>query len=132
MTKKIICFGELLLRMSPALNRQWIHNASIPAYLGGAELNVASALARWNMPVQYFTTLPGNYMSQEICDELSAKGIDTSSIIFSGSRMGIYILAQGTDLKHGGVIYDRAHSSFSELRTGIIDWDEILKNAGWF
>jgi 2-dehydro-3-deoxygluconokinase len=82
MTKKIVCFGELLLRMSPALNRQWIHNASIPAYLGGAELNVATALARWNMPVQYFTTLPGNYMSQEICDELSCKRVSILLLLF--------------------------------------------------
>lgn len=132
MNKKIGCFGELLLRMSPALNRQWIHNASIPVYLGGAELNVATALAKWGIPVQYCTALPGNYLSQEICDELSSKQIDTSSVIFSGSRIGMYILAQGTDLKHGGVIYDRAYSSFSELQPGTIDWDEVLKDVSWF
>ena len=28
---KIFCFGELLLRMSPQLNKQWIHNAFFSA-----------------------------------------------------------------------------------------------------
>ena len=132
MTKKILCFGELLLRMSPSLNKQWIHKAYMPVYIGGAELNTANALAKWNMPVKYFTAIPNNYLSQEICEELASRNIDISSIHFSGNRIGIYILAQGTDLKHAGVIYDRAHSSFSELQPGTIDWDEVLKDVGWF
>jgi len=130
--KKVLCFGEFLLRMSPSLNKKWIHDANMPVYLGGAELNVATALAKWNMPVKYFSALPDNYLSKEICEELTAKHIDVSPIDFSGNRIGIYILAQGTDLKHAGVIYDRAHSSFSELKPGIINWEEKLDDVSWF
>ncbi|HEX5150729.1 MAG TPA: sugar kinase [Parafilimonas sp.] len=130
--KKVLCFGEFLLRMSPSLNKKWIHEANMPVYLGGAELNVATALAKWGIPVKYFSVLPDNYLSKEICEELRTKNIDVSPIEFSGSRIGIYILAQGTDLKHTGVIYDRAHSSFSELKPGIINWDEKLDDVSWF
>ncbi|MFC0773609.1 PfkB family carbohydrate kinase [Terrimonas alba] len=129
---KIFCFGEILLRMSPVLNRKWISEASMPVYVGGAELNVATALAKWELPVMYGTAMPDNYFSKEIIDELQAKNIDTSAIHFSGDRIGIYYLPQGADLKNAGVIYDRAHSSFASLQPGMIKWDEVLKDCNWF
>jgi 2-dehydro-3-deoxygluconokinase len=131
MKKSVLCFGELLLRMSPSLNRKWIHDACLPVYIGGAELNVATALAKWNVPVKYMTALPDNFLSKEICEELTEKNIDISSLIFSGNRIGTYYLAQGTDLKHADVIYDRVHSSFSELTINTINWDEFLEDVSW-
>lgn len=130
--QKVCCFGELLLRMSPKLNGKWIEDASIPFYIGGAELNVATALANWDVPVKYCTVLPNNYLSAEICVSLSAKNIDTSAVLFQGNRMGIYYLPQGADLKHAGVIYDRAGSSFWDLQPGTIDWDHVLADCTWF
>src|SRR5690242_14147826 len=117
---KIFCFGEILLRMSPALNGEWLQQNNIPVYMGGAELNVASALAKWNTPVGYCTAMPQHYLSDEIITYLSEKKIDTSPIQFGGKRLGIYFLPQGADLKHAGVIYDRAHSSFAELQPSTI------------
>lgn len=128
----VCCFGELLLRMSPALNGEWIRHKNMPVYIGGAELNVAAALAKWDIPVRYFTALPPNYLSNEIVEELEAKNIDTSPIRFNGERIGIYYLPQGADLKHAGVIYDRGGSSFSELKTGMIDWEKVLNGCSWF
>jgi 2-dehydro-3-deoxygluconokinase len=129
---KVLCFGELLLRMSPSLNGQGVNNSRMPTYVGGAELNVATALAKWNVPVKYFTALPDNYLSEKIRTEIAEKNIDISAIKFSGNRIGIYYLPQGADLKNAGVIYDRAHSSFSELKPGMIDWEETLKDVSWF
>lgn len=130
--KPVFCFGELLLRMFPLPSAQWIKKASMPVYVGGAECNVAAALAAWQLPVQYCTALPKNGLADDICGVLSAKGIDVSPVLFSGNRIGIYYLVQGTDLKHAGVIYDRSHSSFSELEPNKINWDELFKDAGWF
>src|SRR4026207_1945382 len=110
---KIFCFGELLLRMSPSLGQEWIQHAAMPVYPGGAELNTATALAGWKLPVKYSTALPDHYLSQEIVDYLQQKNIETSAIRISGNRIGIYFLPQGADLKNSGVIYDRAHSSFA-------------------
>lgn len=129
---KVFCFGELLLRMSPVLNKEWIHKANMTAYIGGAELNVANALSKWNIPVKYFTALPDNYLSKEIIEYLQENNIDTSAIHLSGNRIGAYYLPQGTDLKHAGVIYDRAHAAFSELKPGMINWQEALDGCTWF
>lgn len=130
--KRVFCFGELLLRLSPELNGEWIRQNAMPVFIGGAELNVATALAKWQVPVSYGTAIPDNYLSKEITAFIDQKGIDTSKIIFSGDRIGTYYLPQGTDLKHAGVIYDRAHSSFSELQPGQINWDELLNDVSWF
>lgn len=130
--KKVLCFGELLLRMSPELNREWIHKGSMPVFIGGAELNVAQALALWGSEVTYCTALPPHALAQEILQELQDKGIDTSSVFFSDGRIGIYYLPQGADLKNAGVIYDRAYSSFWELKPGMLDWRNILKEIDWF
>jgi 2-dehydro-3-deoxygluconokinase len=129
---KVCCFGELLLRMSPELNGKWIEDASIPFYIGGAELNVATALANWDVPVKYCTAVPNNYLSEEICASLNKKNIDTSAILFQGDRIGMYFLPQGADLKNAGVIYDRAGSSFWDLQPGMIDWDIVLADCNWF
>lgn len=128
----VFCFGELLLRMSPSLGRKWIHDAQLPVYVGGAELNVATALANWNIPVRYLTALPSNELSTDIVTEIKSKQIDASSIVFSGERIGIYFLPQGGDLKGAGVIYDRAGSSFSQLKPGVLDWDRMLEGCTWF
>ncbi len=128
---KICCFGELLLRFSPITNGQWIQQASMPVFVGGAELNVATALANWGVPVKYSTVLPLNSLADDIITYIVDKGIDSSGIVRFGQRVGSYYLPQGTDLKNAGVIYDRAHSAFSELAVGNVDWDEILEDTSW-
>lgn len=129
---KIICFGELMLRLSPELGGKWIHDEMITTNIGGAELNVAAALANWNVPVKYCTALPDNYISKEICDELERRKIERSAINFSGNRIGVYYLPKGAELKSAGVIYDRAYSAFWHLKTGMINWQEVLKDCTWF
>src|SRR5450432_797730 len=129
---KILCFGELLLRFSPAADGQWLKSHQLPVFLGGAELNAATALARWNLPVSYCTALPENYLSAHITCALQERRILTDTVLFSGDRIGSYYLAQGTDLKNQTVIYDREHSAFGELKKGMIDWDHILQDVSWF
>ncbi|MBL7740516.1 MAG: sugar kinase [Chitinophagaceae bacterium] len=128
--KKVLCFGELLFRISPSSAEDMAEKNPMLLYVGGAEANVATALAGWNVPVKYFTALPDNFMSRHVIDYLEYKGIYTSSILFSGSRIGVYYLERGADLK-GSVVYDREHSSFSELKRGMVDWDKVLRDVEW-
>lgn len=130
--RTICCFGELLLRFSPVMNGGFIKDASMPVFIGGAELNAATALALWNESTKYVTALPSNYFAEEIVDFVSKKNIDTSQIKYSGERIGSYYLPQGKDLKNNAVIYDRNYSSFSALKAGDLNWDEILKEVSWF
>jgi 2-dehydro-3-deoxygluconokinase len=129
---KILCFGELLLRFSPAADGQWLKSNELPVFIGGAELNVATALARWNLPVSYCTAMPENDLTGDILGVLRERKIGTDPILFSGERIGSYWLAQGKDLKNQSVIYDRAHSAFGELKKGMINWDHILHDVSWF
>ncbi|RKR80926.1 2-dehydro-3-deoxygluconokinase [Mucilaginibacter gracilis] len=131
MISKVLCFGELLLRVSPAPQDSNAEKHPFLLYMGGAEANAATALAGWNVPVKYCTVLPDNFMSHHLIDYLEYKGIFTSSILFAGNRIGVYYLERGADLK-GSMVYDRAHSSFSELKPGMIDWDKVLRDVSWF
>ena len=128
----IVCFGEVLLRMSPALEGRWLDEARMPVYVGGAEANVACALAAWGQPVAYCTAMPDHYLCREMAAYLETRGVDTQPVVWTGSRVGSYYLPQGSDLQHAGVIYDRAQSSFAGLEPGTIDWDFVLEDAGWF
>lgn len=128
----VLTFGELLLRFSPQLGGEWIEKASIPAFVGGAELNAATALAAWNIPVAYFTALPEHALAMDIVKDLEKKQIQTHRIHWSGERIGIYMLPQGADLKNAGVIYDRANSSFSHLRVEDLDWDQLFAGISHF
>ena len=130
MPPKVCCFGELLLRLSPDDN--WPSESNMPFYVGGSELNVAVALAQWQIPVKYLTALPDNFLSRKLIAYIGSQKIAVSDIQLSGSRIGIYYLPHGSEIKGEGVIYDRAYSSFSSLMPGMIDWDTILSDCNWF
>ena len=127
---KVCCFGELLLRF--ALPQQWISQQNLSYYIGGAELNVATALAQWGINTSYITSFPDNYIGNELVTYMNNIGISTQNILYSGKRIGTYYLPVGNDVKSQGVIYDREYSSFSMLKTGMIDWDAVLHDCTWF
>jgi 2-dehydro-3-deoxygluconokinase len=131
MNKKVLSFGELLLRICPDVDGNWLEENNLPFYIGGAEANVATALALWGIPSAYLTALPDNLLARQLAAHLEEKGIDVSRVVYQGERLGLYYLPRGKDLKNAGVIYDRAHSSFSALRPGTIDWDMVLEGVGW-
>lgn len=132
---KILCFGELLLRFSPDTEGNWLKNNTMPVHVGGAELNVATALAKWQLPVAYCTAFPDNYIGAQLKAYLEERNIDSSRVVRTGNagdRLGIYYLPQGLDVKNAGIVYDRAHSSFAELTPYELDWEEKLDGINWF
>jgi 2-dehydro-3-deoxygluconokinase len=131
MSNKVLSYGEILLRICPDTDGHWLKDNSLPFYVGGAECNVATALAIWGTPSAYFTAVPDNGMIRQLTAYLEEKGVDTSRLLYEGERLGIYYLPKGKDLKNAGVIYDRAHSSFAGLQPNTIDWDKALKDIGW-
>jgi len=128
----VLCFGELLFRISQDTDGDWLKESAVPFYLGGAELNVATALTLWGVTAKYVTALPKNGMSAQIKLHLETKKIDVSDVCYHGNRIGLYYLTNGTDLKHDTLIYDRAGSAFSELKTGMINWDNVFNGVTWF
>lgn len=129
---KVLCFGELLLRLPPANGGEWLRTNQVPVFVGGAELNVATALATWQQPVKYCTALPDNIITRDIIAFLQSKNIDTTPVILSGERIGLYYLKEGADMKSEENVFDRKYSSFSTLDIGVVNWDEILQDVEWF
>lgn len=129
---KVVCFGELLLRLVPSADGRWLTESSLPVFVGGAEANVAVALANWGIPASYFSCVPANFLGEQLILFLDKKRVETSTVMFSGEKLGTYYIPEGADLKNAGVIYDRANSSFYNLKTGMIDWEKVLEGAEWF
>ncbi|PRY30394.1 2-dehydro-3-deoxygluconokinase [Spirosoma oryzae] len=127
----VICFGELLLRFSPALNGDWLQTCQMPVHVGGAELNVARALAHWHTPVGYSSVVPTTVLGDELVAFVEQQGVDTTGMLRSADRIGTYYLPQGADLKSTGVIYDRAESGFARRMPNQTDWDTLLGDADW-
>jgi 2-dehydro-3-deoxygluconokinase len=129
---KVLSFGELLLRICPDGDGQWLDENKLPFYVGGAELNVATALALWGVPSAYLTALPENFISEQLMGYMQERKIDTSPVVMQGDRIGLYYLPKGKDLKNAGVIYDRAGSAYADLTPSTINWNAVFEGVSWF
>ncbi len=130
--KKVITFGEIMLRLSPPGFLRFSQTNSFDAVYGGGESNVAVSLANYKIPVDFITRLPDNDIGQCALQEMRKRGVGTDNIIFGGDRLGIYFLETGAVSRGSKVVYDRAHSAIAEIKTGMIDWKEVFKDAHWF
>ena len=132
MEKRIICFGEIMLRLaSPGYLRFSQSNEFVATYCGG-EANVAVSLANFGMNAEFVTRLPTNDIADACLMSLHKYGVKTHNVLFGGDRLGIYYLETGAVARPSKVIYDRAHSAIAEIQPGMIKWEEVLKDAQWF
>ena len=129
---KIICFGEIMLRLNPPGYLRIVQSDQFMATYGGAEANVAVSLANFGMDSIFVTKLPDNELGKAALNALRQYGVNTDTIVHGGNRLGIYFLEKGASQRASKVIYDRKYSAFSEARPEEFDWKEIFKNAHWF
>ncbi len=132
MSQKVVCFGEVMLRLSPVGYQRFTQARSFDVIYGGGEANVAVSLANYGVPVEYVTRLPKNEIGDACIMSLRQFGVGTSQIARGGDRMGIYFLEMGTMQRSSKVIYDRAGSSISTIEPGMIDWNKVFEGATWF
>lgn len=132
MYNKVVTFGEIMLRLATPGFLRFGQSETLTATFGGGEANVAVSLANFGLPVDYVTRLPKNDLGEACLMELRKFGVGTSHILRGGERLGIYFLETGAVSRGSKVIYDRAHSSVSQIEPGMVDWDQILEGAMWF
>lgn len=132
MNKKIITFGEIMLRLATPEHQRFSQATSFCASFGGGEANVAVSLANYGLPTEFVTRLPQNDIGQSVLMELKKHSVGTNLIIRGGERLGIYFLETGSVSRPSKVIYDRAHSSIADIEPGMIDWENVFKEASWF
>jgi 2-dehydro-3-deoxygluconokinase len=130
--KKVVAFGEIMLRLSPPGYQRFTQARSFEVIYGGGEANVAASLAQFGMPVDYVTRLPKNDIGEACLQYLRQYGIGTSKIIQGGDRLGIYFLENGAVQRGSKVIYDRANSSLATIQKGMLDWQAVFADADWF
>jgi len=130
--KKVVTFGEIMLRLSPPGFLRFTQARSFDVIYGGGEANVAASLAQFGMPVDYVTRLPKNDIGEACLQYLRQYGIGTSKIVQGGDRLGIYFLENGAVQRGSKVIYDRANSSLATIQKGMLDWQAVFADADWF
>ncbi len=128
---KIAAFGEIMLRLATPGHQRYSQAREFEATFGGGEANVAVSLANFGEDARFITALPDNDIARACLAELRGLGVDVRFCLQSGSRMGIYFIEKGAVSRPSKVIYDRAHSSISEIRPGMIDWDAALEGVDW-
>lgn len=132
MAKRVVTFGEIMLRLAPNGYYRFFQSDQMQATFGGGEANVAVSLANFGLDSVYVTKLPAHAIGQGAVDSLRAFGVDTSHILRGGQRIGVYFLEKGASQRGSVCIYDRAHSAIQEAQPGEFDWDAIFTGADWF
>lgn len=130
--KKVVTFGEIMLRLSPPGFLRFSQANSFDVVYGGGESNVAVSLANYGVPTSFVTRLPKNDIGECALMEMRKRNVGTSDIVFGGERLGIYFLETGAVSRGSKVVYDRANSAMSEIKPGMVDWDKAFEGAGWF
>ena len=130
--KKIITFGEIMLRLSPPGFLRFSQTNSFDVIYGGGESNVAVSLANYGIPTEFVTRLPDNDIGECAFMEMRKRGVGTNYIIRGGKRLGIYFLETGAVARGSKVVYDRAYSAIAEIKPGMIDWEKVFQSAQWF
>ena len=130
--KKIVTFGEIMLRLATPGYQRFSQATSFQATFGGGEANVAVSLANYGLKAEFVSRLPQNDIAQACIMDLHKHGVSTENIEFGGERMGIYFLETGAVARPSKVIYDRANSSISDIKPGMINWEKVFENTQWF
>ena len=130
--KKVVTFGEIMLRLAPNGYYRFFQDDQLQATFGGGEANVAVSLANYGLNASFVTKLPSHAIGQSAVNSLRKYGVDTSKIVRGGDRVGIYFLEKGASQRGSVCIYDRAHSAIAEAQPSEFDWDSIFEGADWF
>lgn len=130
--KKVITFGEIMMRLNPEGYRRFVQADRFEASYAGGEANVAVGLAQFGMDAAFVSKVPAHEIGQCAVNELRRFGVDTSLILRGGDRLGLYYVEKGASQRASKVIYDRAGSAIAKAAVSEFDWDAIFENASWF
>ena len=130
--KKIVTFGEIMMRLNPPGYLRFLQTDTYEATYAGGEANVAVSLANFKNDVAYVTKVPENEIGQCAINALRRYGVDTSMMLVGGPRLGIYFCEKGASQRGSKVIYDRAGSSIAVAKREEFDWDAIFEGVDWF
>lgn len=130
--KKVVTFGEIMLRLAPEGYYRFVQADKFGATYGGGEANVAVSLANFGLDAAFVTKLPTHEIGQAAVNNLRQFGVDVSKITRGGNRVGIYFLEKGASQRPSKVVYDRAGSAIATASKEDFDWEAIFEGVDWF
>ncbi|WP_276391049.1 sugar kinase [Eudoraea chungangensis] len=132
MPKKVITFGEVMMRLSPPGYKKFSQATSFELVYGGGEANVAISCAYLGMKAAHVTRFPDNALGKAATQFLRKHWLSTEHVIYGDNMLGKYFLEKGAVHRPSEVIYEREGSSFSLIKPSMLDWEDVLKDADWF
>ncbi|NYF33396.1 MULTISPECIES: sugar kinase [Sphingopyxis] len=129
--RTIACFGEIVMRVSVPEGELPLQSARFDAHVGGAEANVAVALAALGRATTMISAVPEGPMGDGALGEMRRHGVDVAPVLRPAGRMGLYYYLPGGPVRPAEVVYDRAGSAFAATRPDAWDWDGLLGGVGW-
>ena len=129
---KIVCFGELMLRLNPEGYLRFEQAKDFEVSFGGGEANVAVSLAHFGMDAAFVSKFPSHAIGEMAVRSLRVEGVSTDKIVRGGERLGIYFIEKGASQRPSKVIYDRKYSAIGMAERSDFDWETILDGAEWF
>lgn len=130
-SRTILCFGEIVMRLSVPAGEMPLQSPRFDAWVGGAEANVAVALAALGHRSRMVSAVPSGTIGDAPIAELRRHGVDIGAILRRGGRMGLYYHIAGGPMRAAEVVYDRADSAFARAAPTEWDWDALLGGADW-
>lgn len=130
--KRVVTFGEIMLRLKSPGNERLFQSPLLEATFGGGECNVAVSLSNFGLEAAFVSAVPANNLGDAAIAEAKKFGVDTRFVKRQGERLGIYFLETGSNQRASKVTYDRAYSSIATASRGDFDWDAVFAGADWF
>ena len=135
--KKFITIGEVMLRLTPPNYEKIRMATTFEASYGGAEANIALALANLGIDSTFFSVVPNNSLGKSAVRMLRSYDVHCTPMILSTleetptHRLGTYYLETGYGIRPSKVTYDRKHSAISEYDFSNVDIDKLLDGYDW-
>lgn len=126
---RVVCFGELLIRLTAPRGELLLQSGRLDAHIGGAEANVAVGLASLGHGSAMVSCVPDNVLGDAAIGHLRRHGVDVAGVRRGPGRMGLYFLSPGAGIRPASIVYDREASSFALTGPDAFDWERLLDGA---
>ncbi|WP_405610099.1 sugar kinase [Polaribacter sp. Asnod1-A03] len=132
MPKKLITFGEVMMRLSPPGYTKFSQASSFDIVFGGGEANVGISCGYLGMKAAHVTRFPDNALGKAATQFLRKHWLSTVDVVYGDNMLGKYFLEKGAVHRPSEVIYEREGSAFSLIQPHMVNWESVLEGADWF
>jgi 2-dehydro-3-deoxygluconokinase len=130
--KKIVFFGELMMRLSTKRHERIVQAREFEVSYSGAEVNPGVALVQYGVGAYLVSSAPDNAVGDACLAFMRQFNLNLDYVKRNGFRLGIYYVETGAAQRPSTFLYNRKGSSITELRPGDIDWDAVFDGKDWF